>query len=456
MNRRQFLATATTAPLFAQRKAAVPPNILLILADDLASWMLGCYGNQEIRTPNIDRLAQSGVRFANSFVCTPICSASRATLFTGRTPAQHGIHDFLTQSPIDDPPQGQFAPPPSFQQEVMLSDVLAARGYRCGYLGKWHMGDDTAPQHKFDYWFTMSGGERQYQNPRMSLNGQVSEHKGYMTDLITQHAHKFLDAQKPGQPFFLTAAYLNPHTPYDGHPQKYYDMYAATNFETIGWEPAAPNALREKNMLRDIVGNLRKCAAATTALDDQIPLLLKKLEERGLRDNTLIVFAGDNGYLLGRHGLWSKGLASDPINMYEEVIRVPMIWQWPGRTPVQTTKIEMVSFYDFMPAICDVAGAAVPSRNLCGRSYLPLATGGALPKKEPWRNVVFGHFRNTEMVRDTRFKLILRNAAKGPNEMFDLRNDPRERVNQYDNPEFLTARDRLAAELQAWRTRYKS
>ena len=456
MNRRQFLATATTVPLLAQRKAAAPPNILLILADDLASWMLGCYGNKEIRTPNIDRLAQSGVRFANSFVCTPICSASRATLFTGRTPAQHGIHDFLTQSPIENPPQGQFAPPPSFQNEVMLSDLLTARGYRCGYLGKWHMGDDTSPQHKFDYWFTMPGGERRYQNPPMSLNGRVSEHKGYMTDLITHHARQFLDSQNPGQPFFLTAAYLNPHTPYDGHPQKYYDMYAKTSFDTIGWEPAAANALREKAMLSDIVGNARKCAASVTALDDQIPLLLAKLDERGLRDNTLVVFTGDNGYLLGRHGLWSKGLASDPINMYEEVIQVPMIWQWPGRTPVETARIEMVSFYDFLPTICELAGATVPSKNLCGRSYLPLATGRTLPKKEPWRNVVFGHFRNTEMVRDTRFKLILRNAGKGPNEMFDLRNDPRERVNQYANPEFLTARERLSAELQAWRSRYNS
>jgi arylsulfatase A-like enzyme len=98
LTRRELLLAAASAPLFAQ-KAIRQPNVVLIVADDLAAWMLGCYGNGEIRTPNIDLLARSGTRFANNFVCTPICSASRATLFTGRTPRQHGIHDFLTNKP---------------------------------------------------------------------------------------------------------------------------------------------------------------------------------------------------------------------------------------------------------------------------------------------------------------------------------------------------------------------
>jgi len=113
MNRRTFLGAAATAPLAGQRRApGAPerPNVVLILADDLAAWMLGCYGNKEIRTPNIDLLARSGVRFVNNFVVTPICSASRATLFTGRVPRQHGIHDFLTANPIASPPQGQKEP----------------------------------------------------------------------------------------------------------------------------------------------------------------------------------------------------------------------------------------------------------------------------------------------------------------------------------------------------------
>jgi len=453
---RRGLLLGAAAPALAQKAKTVRrPNVVLIVADDLAAWMLGCYGNQEIRTPNIDLLARAGTRFINNFVCTPICSASRATLFTGRLPRQHGVHDFLTAKPIDSPPQGQAAPPPSFKDEIMISDILAEQGYRCGYAGKWHMFDDPNPQHHISFWYTMAGGSNRYQDPTMSLNGKVIQEKGYLADLITGKALQFLDQQTPDRPFFLTVSHFNPHVPYDGHPAKYYEMYAKTNFETFGWEPAAPHALREKELLKDLVGNLRKCAAATTALDDQIPPLLARLDQRGLRDNTLIIFTGDNGFLLGRHGLWSKGLASDPINMYEEVVQTPMIWNWRGKTPVEAARPELVSFYDLLPTLCEATGAPLPQgRNLCGRSYLALATNKPLPKKEPWRNLVFGEFRNTYMARDTRYKLVSRNEGQGPNELFDLRADPREKTNHYHNPQFTSVREALARALEGWRKKY--
>lgn len=453
-SRRSFLASSAL-PLLAQKSApsAPRPNIVLVLADDLASWMLGCYGNQEIRTPNIDRLAKAGTRFANSFVCTPICSASRATLFTGRTPRQHGIHDFLTSKPIADPPQGQAAPPASFANEVMLSDLLSQAGYNCGYTGKWHMGDDAKPGHGYSYTATI--GARAYTDPKLSVNGSSVDEKGYLADIVTRHALGFLDQQSKDRPFFLTVSHLNPHVPYDGHPQKYYDLYKDTKFSTFGIQPAAPNALREKEYLNDSVANIRRCAAAVTALDDQLPPLQRKLIEKGFFENTLFIFAGDNGFLLGRHGLWSKGLASNPINMFEEVMQVPMIWSWPGRVPVEGVRPELVSFYDFLPSVCDAAGIKPPAgRNLCGRSYLPLAANRPLPKKEPWRELVFGHFRNTEMARDNYFKLVLRDEGKGDNELYDIRRDPRETANRYDDPGFTTVRDRLAGQLAQWRQKY--
>lgn len=456
LSRRAFLATSA-APLAAQKRtpgAASRPNILLILADDLAAWMLGCHGNQEIRTPNIDRLARSGVRFLNNFVVTPICSASRATLFTGRVPRQHGIHDFLTPKPIENPPQGQAEPPSGFAQEVMLSDILSQAGYQCGYTGKWHLGNDSQPGHGFRYTYTFAGGSSSYQDPEMFLNGKPVKESGYLTELTTRRAVEFLDQAEPAKPFFLTVSYFNPHTPYSGHPQRYYDMYADSKFDSVGWEPAAANALREKNLLQDTVGNLRKCAASVTALDDQIPVLLKHLTRREQLLNTLVIFTSDNGYLLGRHGLWSKGLASDPINMFEEVMQVPMIWSWPGKVPVEATRPELVSFTDFLPSVCEAAGASLPpGRKYLGRSYAPLAMNKPLAKGQPWPSTVFGHFRNTEMARDRYYKLILRNDGNGPNELYDLRTDPREKINRYENPEYVTVRDRLTNELSAWRTR---
>ena len=110
------------------------------------------------------------------------------------------------------------------------------------------------------------------------------------------------------------------------------------------------------------MGNIRKCAASTTALDDQIPVLIRKLQERKLWDNTLILFTGDNGYLLGRHGLWSKGLASDPPNMYDEVMKVPMLVSWPGKIPTGEVAPEMVSFYDVLPTLCEAADVAASGR----------------------------------------------------------------------------------------------
>jgi choline-sulfatase len=455
--RRTFLAGAATAPaLRAQRRPApapTRPNILLILTDDLPAWALGCYGNTEIRTPNIDTLARAGTRFSNSLVCTPVCSASRATLFTGRTPNQHGVHDFLTPNPVADPPQGQAAPPESFARETMISDLLSAAGYRCGYMGKWHLGNDTRPGHGYQHTYTFDGGSSPYQKPVLYLNGERRQEQGYLADLITQQSLTFLDAQTANQPFFLTVSHFNPHTPYDGHPQKYYDMYANVPFENQGIMQGAPNALREKTMLDDILGNFRKCAASITALDDQIAPLQRKLLEKGFFENTLVIFTSDNGYLMGRHGLWSKGHASHPINMYEEVMQVPMIWSWPGRVPVQAVRPELISFYDFVPTICETAGIA-PPEGRCGRSYLPLATSRQMPKGVSWTDLVFGHFRYAWMARDNRFKLVLREDGQGPNELYDLRQDPGEFKNVYGEGSYLTVRERLTGALQRWREKY--
>ena len=131
MNRREFLLGAGALTQLKGQPAGARPNILVIMADDLAAWMCGCYGNKEIRTPNIDSLARSGIRFANGYVATPICSASRATFFTGRLPRQHGIQDFLTDNPVENPPQGQKAPPPSFDKEINALEETDVFGRKC-------------------------------------------------------------------------------------------------------------------------------------------------------------------------------------------------------------------------------------------------------------------------------------------------------------------------------------
>jgi arylsulfatase A-like enzyme len=441
VTRRSFLAAAGASPLLAHKKkgpAAPKPNVVLVIADDLASWMLGCYGNQEILTPNLDRLALAGTRFSNSFCCTPAGAASRATLLSGRTPRQHGILDAAA-------PQGA-----AFANEVLASDVLSQAGYRCAYVGKWDLGNEAKPGHGISYSATLAGSA--YQDPKLYVQGSAVDEKGYLTEILTRQGCQFIDQQKKGEPFFLTLGYPNPGAPYDGHPQKYYDRYANTQFGSLGIAPASANAAGGQEYLRDTVASIRRCAAATSALDDQIPVLQRKLIERGLFENTIFIFTSDNGFLLGRHGLWSDGQASTPANMYDEVMQVPMIWSWPGHIPISTIRPEMISFYDFLPALCEATGTEVPKRNLCGRSYLELALNHT--PKAVWNNLVFGHLRDTEMARDARFKLVLRKGGEGPNELFEVRADPREMDNRYDEPGVVTVAQRLSAELASWRQRF--
>ena len=226
-------------------------------------------------------------------------------------------------------------------------------------------------------------------------------------------------------------------------------MYAQTGFETVGWDALAANATH-KEMLDDVPGNLRKYAAALTTLDEQIPALLAKLQQRGVWDNTLIVFTSNGGYLLGRHGLWGDTTASDPVNMFEEAVRTPLIWACASRFPPQTVRNEVVNSYDLMPALCELSGVAPPAGSHVP-SYLPFVYGRRLGKKQSWPDVALGRIRDTEMARDDRYKLILRNQGKGANELYDETADPKEQTNQFDNTHFSIMRDLLGGQLTAWR-----
>lgn len=357
LNRRRFLIGSLAAPLLGANKkqgAVERPNIVVIVAEELGAYMLGCYGNTEVQTPNIDRLAKTGVRFHNSFSCAP--------------------------ANLD---QGGFS----------------AAGYNCGHAGS------------------------------------------------AADADRFLDGQAPAKPFFLTIAWPSPNAV--TAPKKNLDLYAKTGFETVGWDAPAANATR-KEMLRDVPGNLRKYAAALTTLDEQIPALLTKLQQRSLLDNTLIVFTSNGGYLLGRHGLWGGATASDPANMYEEVVKVPLIWVWPRQFPPQTVRNDVVSSYDLLPALCELAGVAAPAGS-SGNSYLPYVYGRRLGKKQSWPDLAFGRTGVAEMARDERYKLILRNQGKGPNELYDETADPKEQTNQVDEAHFAGMRERLAGQLKTWR-----
>jgi arylsulfatase A-like enzyme len=381
ISRRHFFLGSLALPVFAAKKPPARPNLLLFLVDDLPAWALGCYGNKEIRTPNIDRLSQTGTRFLNHFVCTPAAAPSRTTFLTGRTPMQTGA-------------------------ATGLDKILGDLGYEV------HTEDAAA-------------------------------------------ANGFIGRQTAAKPFFLTVTYGKLSAPYDSVGQKYRDLYAKTTFEGYVPDPVSANARAGKEMLTDIVGNVRKFAAGLSELDDHVAAALAAVNQKGLLDNTLMVFSSTCGSLLGRHGLWDSGDASDPVNMYDEAVGTPLIWSWAGRVPALATQVELVSSYDFAPTICNALEIAAPS-GLCGRSYLLMATGKPLPKKQRWRSTICAHYQNTDMAREEHYKVVLRDGGKGPNEFYDLNSDPREKVNQADNDQYASIKTALSAEIAKWKQQYSA
>ena len=424
MRRREFLGAAGAALAAPSVRA---PNVVFVLTDDHGQWALGCYGNREIRTPVLDGLAAGGARLTRAFAATPVCSPSRATFLTGKMPCQHGIQDWIQNENIGERSTRFLDGHTAFTQH------LARAGYRVGLSGKWHMGGSATPQQGFGFWFAMPAGgtPKTYLDAEMIWKGEQRVWPGYITDVITDKALEFIDDSRR-DPFFCFVSYNAPHTPYAGTPEKYLAMYRDSPLQTFPDEPLNPrntglgrNNHRRRESMMHYYGMI-------TAVDDNVGRIVRKLEELDLRRDTLLVFAADQGFMCGHHGLWGKGNGSWPFNMYEESIRMPMIWNQPGRIPAGRVIDAMVSTYDFGATVLDYAGV----RGGEGTSYAPLLQG----KKQAWRNVVYGEYQYTRMVRTERWKYVHRTEGF-ESELYDLQTDPGERRNRIG--------DRRGRQLQA-------
>ncbi|SVC17546.1 uncharacterized protein METZ01_LOCUS270400, partial [marine metagenome] len=196
------------------------PNIVFILTDDQGAWANGCYGNKEIRTPNIDRLAADGLRFENFFCSTPVCSPSRATFLTGKIASQTGIHDWIREGNI-----GQHATS-YLDDQITYTDVLAEHGWTCGISGKWHLGNSQLPQHGFSHWFVHERGGGPYFNAPMIRDDELIRVPGYITTRITDDAIDFIDTCVDNKaPFYTSIHYTAPHKPWVGHPAEIVASY---------------------------------------------------------------------------------------------------------------------------------------------------------------------------------------------------------------------------------------
>lgn len=428
------------------------PNILLFLTDDHGQWAAGCYGNAALPTPNLDRLASEGVRFANAFTPSPVCSPARACLLTGRTPSQVGIHDWLQEA---EPMIGDFD---WLAGEVTLPQLLSAAGYHCGLSGKWHLGRSHATPPGFDWAFGLPRWQGVH-NERYTyhLNGEPLELDGNKSTLITDHALEFLESAPDDRPFFLNVGYIATHSPYDvaSHDPALTARFADHNFAEI--PPYHPHPWNRNEGLaggfnptdEQIRTRYIGYYAAVAEIDREIGRLLAKLEETGQLENTIVVYTSDHGCSLGHHGYWGKGNSTRPLNMYETSLRVPLLARGPGIAP-GTIAEQCVDHYDSFQAICAWAGVKVADRNYPGRSYAPLAGG----EEMAWDDTRYGEYGDLRMIRTPEHKYVKR-YPHGPLDLFSLTEDPDETLNRAGWDEYRSVQSALDEQLEEWHSRHE-
>ena len=434
------------------------PNILFIMTDDQGYWALGCNGNRDIITPHIDRLAAEGARFENFFCVSPVCSPARASLLTGRIPSQHGVHDWIRA--------GNCGPDAIEYLKGMrgYTEDLAQAGYQCALSGKWHLGDAAVPQKGFTRWYTHQRGGGNYYNAPMIKNGELIEEPGYVTDAITDNALEFMEEMaRQDAPFYLSVHYTAPHNPWTNgnHPESLTKLYAGCAFsdcpvrEPHPWAifSTASDAPTRENVRRP-QESLTGYYAAVTGVDQSVGRLMTRLRELGADDNTLVIFTSDNGFNCGHHGIWGKGNGTFPLNMYDTSVKVPLVMWHPGRIAAGMTVRSMVSAYDFMPTLLEYLGLEVsPRPELPGHSFARLLEGPETPADDAPPLVVFDEYGPTRMIRTDTDKYICR-YPYGPDEYYEMKNDPGEEENRIDSPACVERIWELKRQMEAWFARY--
>jgi N-acetylglucosamine-6-sulfatase len=426
------------------------PNIIFVLVDDMRWDEFGEGGHNYIQTPNIDRLAHEGVNFKNAFTSTPLCSPSRAAFLTGMYAHSNGITDNLARNEL------------SHKLETFPKQ-LHESGYETAFLGKWHMGNDDSPRPGWDQWISLKG-QGEANDPNFNINGERTQIKGYVTDILTDKAIEFI--KKPREkPFLLYIAHKALHPNLIQR-----DDGSAVNIGEGGFIPAArhkgmydtaiykrrPNngivpldkpALLQKFDSLAPLGpetatkekSIRERAEMLMAVDEGLGNMMKELEALNQLDNTIIVFTSDHGYWYGEHGLDEERRLA-----YEEAIRIPLLMRYPSKIKQGTRSEEMVMSIDLAPTLVEMAGEPI-SEAFQGRSLLPIFENSVKDWRssvliEYYSDTVFERIRQMgyKAVRNDRYKYIHYVDMEGADELYDLQEDPYELKNQINNPDYST------------------
>ena len=450
--------------------AKEPPNVILIVTDNQSPTLLGAYGNEDIRTPQIDKMAREGMLFRSAHASSGVCSPSRATLLTGLMPSQTGVHNALPSQPrVED-----WSAIGEFQN---LPGTLKALGYKTALVGKYHLGRHDAAQLGFDRWVTFpSGHTEKFYGVEVIDDGERYTVEEHLTDFWTSAAVDYVKNAAVGeQPFFLlltyngpyglppvvNAEYENRHTAYylanpPSMPQtpvgKYLENWARegdpnTYSEKHGITPWA--AIRSLNNAR-VMANL---AAETTMIDDGIGKIFDALKRSGADKNSLVIYTSDQGAAIGQNGLWGNSSWSWPFAAYDANSHVPLIlWDNGNRIPKGSDSDEIVNQYDIFPTILDLLGAGeLTIANSPGRSFSSLVGGGSHDESE--NTAAYFEYMTVRSLRTDRYRYVKR-LLDGRRELYDLDSDDGEKIDVSDLPQYKEDMDALDQQLEDFFSAY--
>jgi arylsulfatase A-like enzyme len=395
------------------------PNIILILTDDQGWGDLSISGNTNIETPNIDRLAQTGVTF-DRFYAAAVCSPTRAELLTGRYHVRSGVSSTSAGGERLNP------------DETTIAEVFKKAGYATATYGKWHNGMQP-PYHPNargfdDFYGFCSGHWGNYYSPMLEHNGEIIQGNGFVVDDFTERGMNFIDQNK-GKPFFLYLAYNTPHSPMQV-PEKWWNKFENKNLEMLHRDPE-----------REDIPFTQAALAMCENIDWNVGRIVEKVEELGLSENTIIIFLSDNGPNGWR---WNGGMKGRKGSNDEGGVRVPMFMKWEGTLESGKTIKEIAGVIDLLPTLADLAGIDHSTAHpIDGVSLKPLLT----EKNPDWEDrLIFSYWSGNTSVRSQKFRL------DNQGQLFDMENDPEQRTNAADQfPEetqkLLQAREKWKAEV---------
>lgn len=460
-------AASVAAPATASEQKttarASQPNILIFLTDDHGQWLQQAYGNSEVKTPNMQRIAQRGVLMQNAHTTCPVCSPARASFFTGRMPSQHGIHDWIEETK-------QAYAYPWLQGQTLISELLKRAGYHTALVGKWHCGEERIPHPGFDRWYSFWVNQYPHAGQQnFSDNGKHITANGLQSPFFTEQAIRFLQDHYSNKttaqsPFFLFVGYTDTHSPHTEMPEQLVAEYNDATFRDIPHEVFPKShgtaAIPVSNDPETENRKRREYYAAASSIDREVGRVLDALDALGKTDDTIIIYTGDHGLNAGQHGMWEKGNATIPQNFFEESIRIPCAISWPsGGVPQGLGSNLHVNHCDLFATLLDAAGASpdaatARSINSPGQSYLPHLLGK--PRGE-WKRETVCEYGNARMIKQDGYKLILRYPYGGvrfANEFYDLKADPRETENLYESPQHQKLIEQMTAQLNSFFANY--